>query len=209
MGQILRRLERDRFEAVRRARGAPAKLATAGRFAPREAEVIVLRHNLERKAIEARHTSRGTIGSWEQKVDLERAQIRRAGAENRIQRREEKCRERLKGWKRPEVRFTRRSDRIFAQGRERLIRAIGRAAIAAGRATATALKSLAQTWVPRGAKALVQVASLTASGSIEMASSLAQCASTAGKALSIAFKATDLAKGLTKTVSTPTKEIER
>ena len=209
ISQDLRRLERERFQAVRQVKGGIAKLRTVGGFVRQERELIGLRHNLEKKAIEARHTSRGTVGSWEQKVDLERAQIRRAGAENRIQRREDQFRERLENWKRPDVRFTRKTDRIFAQGRERLVQAVGRAANAAGRATSTAVKSLTNTWLPMGAKVLSQVATQSASHSMEMASFLVLSATGAGKALSIALKATDLAKGLVKAVSTQIKEIER
>ena len=209
LGQNLRRLERERFEAVRQAKGKIAKLQIATGYIRKERQVIELRHNLEKKAVEARHASRGTLGSWEQKVDLERAQIRRAGAENRIQRREEKFRERLDNWKRPDTRFTRKTDRTFAQGRERLLRAVSRAAKSAARATSTAVKSLAETWVPKAAKLLSKVANKSASNSIEIASAIAISAKNAGKALSIALKATDLAKGLAKATSTQIKEIER
>lgn len=209
MGQDLRRLERERFEAVRQTKGNVAKLRRASGYVHKERELIELRHNLEKKAIEARHTSRGTVGSWEQKVDLERAQIRRAGAENRIQRREDKFRERLENWKRPDTRFTRKTDRTFAQGRERLVQVVGRAAKTAGRAASTTVKGLAETWLPKAAKVLSQVASKSASSSLEMASSLVLSATGAGKALSIALKATDLANGLVKAASTQIKEIER
>jgi hypothetical protein len=209
LGQDLRRLERDRFEAVRQAKGAEAKLQVASHFVNKEQELIELRHNQEKKAIEARHTSRGSLGSWDQKVDLERAQIRRAGAENRIQRREDKLRERLENWRRPDTRFTRKTDRAFAQGRERLVQAVGRAANTAGRAASTAAKSIAETWLPTAAKVLSQVASKSAISSIKMASSLALSATGAGKALSIALKATDLAKCLAKAASNQIMEIER
>ena len=209
MGQDLRCLERERFEAVRQVRGAPTKLDTAGRFAGKERELIELRHDLEQKAIMAHHASRGTAGSWEQKVDLERAQIKRAGAENRIQRREDKLLERLENWNRPETRFTRQTDRAFAQGRERLVQAVDRAGKAADRAASTAMKRLVETCLPREAKVLSQVLSRTHSHATELASSLVLSVTAVGKALAIALKAADLAKCLAKTVTTQIKEIER
>lgn len=201
-------LERERFEAVRDSMGVPAKLAMAGQFQAKEQVLIEHRHNLEQRAIEERHTAVGTQGSWEQKVDLERAQIRRAGAENRLQRRDDKLRERLEGWNRPDIRFTRTTDRAFAQGRERLLQSVGRTARAAGRASATAGKSLLHSYLPMEVRVLSRMARNT-TPAIDIASSLAMSATVIGQALSIALKAADLANALVKVATTHTKEIER
>ena len=208
LSQELRHLERERFEAVRQARGAPEKLATAGRFEAQERALIGQRHDLEKQAIEARHASRGTVGSWDQKVDLERAQIRHASAENRLQRRGDKLVERLEGKVRPDVLIARRTDCTLAQGRERLVQAVGRAGAAASRASSTAVKSLAQSVLPKGARELSQVASKGVSNSAGVAVSLVSSATVVGKALSIALQASDLARNVVKVFS-QIKEIER
>jgi len=201
-------LERERFKAVRDSKGVPAKLAMAGQFQAKEQALIEHRHNLEQRAIEERHIAVGTQGSWEQKVDLERAQIRRAGAENRLQRRDDKLRERLEGWNRPDIRFTRTTDRTFAQGRERLVQSVGRAARVAGRASSTAARSLLQVHLPMEVRVLSRMAR-NASPTTEIASSLVLSASVVGQALSIALKAADLATAMAKVATTHTKEIER
>lgn len=201
-------LERERFEAVRDAKGAPAKVAMARQFQAKGQALIVHRHDVEQRAIEERHTSVGTRGSWEQKVDLERAQIRRAGAENRLQRRDDKLRERLEGWNRPDIRFTRTTDRAFAQGRERLLQSVGRAARVAGRASATAGRSLLQVYLPMEVRVLSRMARNT-TPAVDIAPSLVMSATVVGQALSIALKAADLANALVKVATAHTKEIER
>lgn len=201
-------LERERFEAVRDSKGVPAKLAMAGQFQAKEQALIVHRHDLEQKAIEERHTAVGTQGSWEQKVDIERAQIRRAAAENRLQRRADKLHERLEGWNRPDIRFARNTDRVFAQGRERLVQSMGRAARVAGRASGTAARSLLQVHLPMEVRALSKMAR-NATPAADIASSLVLSATAVGQALSIALKAADLANALARVATTRTKEIER
>jgi len=201
-------LEREQFEAVRDAKGAPAKLSMALQFQVKERALILHRHGLEKRAIEERHTSVGTLGSWEQKVELERAQIRRAGAENRLQRRDDKLRERLEGWNRADTRFTRTTDRAFAQGRERLIQSVGRTAKVAGRASAIAAKSLLQVHLPMEVRVLSRMAKAS-TPTVDISSSLVLSSTLVGHALSIALKAADLANTLAKVTTTHTKEIER
>jgi hypothetical protein len=205
----LRRLERDRYQAVRSAGSPMEKLRTANQYENKARELVTLRHQVDRAAIEARYQARGTKGSWEQKVDQERAQIKRSGAENRIQRREEKLQERLTGRSRPECLAARSTDRTLAQGRERLIRGSQGAVQAASKAAAQAIRSIAKTALPRDLQAVTKLAAVARGDGSSAAMTLARTAAIAHQALNVAIKAADLVQGATRVLSALTKEVER
>ena len=207
--QDIRKLDRERFESIRHCPSVPEKLATASRFEHKERELISTRHHLEIKAINSRHQARGTTGSCEQKVDIERANISRAGAENRLQRREDKLHQRLEGRVRPELRTAHITDRTLAQGRERLVQSANRSIQAAGRAASIAVRSVTQSVVPNPVRALASVATRGSSDSSSSALSLVRSATAATQALSIALRASDLVRGVAKILSTLTRETER
>jgi hypothetical protein len=209
LSEDLRRLDRERYQAVRSAGTPTEKLRTANQYENKARELVGQRYQVERAAIEARHQARGTQGGWEQKVDQERAQIRRSGAENRIQRREEKLQERLMGRSRPEVRAARSTDRTLAQGRERLVRGSQRVVQRASRAAAQAIRSLTHGGMPSEIKAVAKVASVARADGMSSSLSLARSLALANQALFVAGNAADLAKGLVRIVSALSREVEK
>lgn len=130
-----RQLDRDRYQAIRSERNPARKLEIAQGFDQRGLDLVVHRHQLEVGCIQARYEARGRAGSWDHRAEVEKADQRRAGGENRIQRRAEQTKERLFSGRGREAGkgAARRTDRVLAQGRERTLRAAERVVGLAGR----------------------------------------------------------------------------
>lgn len=130
-----REVDKERYQAIRAGRNPSQKLEIAQGFDRRGLDLVVRRHQLEVAYIQARYEARGRAGTWDYKVEIEKVDQRRAGGENRIQRRAEDTRDRL-GSRGREVGkgAARRTDLTLAKGREATLRAADRVAGMAERA---------------------------------------------------------------------------
>ncbi len=153
LSRQIQTLDRDRRQALRLAPDAPTRARVGRGFDERAHTLVFERFRIELAGIEARHLARGTGGSWEHKVDVERAGFRRHGADNRIQVRANRLEARATGKSRPGLPAARRTDRTLGQGREALLRGTQRSIRTAERvATLATDAALRHAGVPKEAR---------------------------------------------------------